>query len=417
MLGIFTYGQEALGKTAPSDKESFGIYKVQENDTTSDIVLRATRNGANWETSWVIVVDNKGNVRGNKHLIQPGWQIWIAKEKIKTAAVQVKQSLETVCAFYINSECLKSLSKINDVSDVTLALNNPIYIPNDFQPKVTLKRLVPTIVRETEISQSYAALWTFALLAGIVTALIGARHINLVPPATQLPKRSVPSITLPSTALTKLNFQIPRLSEKREKLALIRRDIIHRLEKRQIPFNSSLLQTESWLWRPRVVYCDPSYGGQIYGVFTDAVAAYKPAEAKRYGRLRFEGLGHYEIPGIEFPGLRRVSLERLREIGTHWLEPELGDFENRFMKKFPGYLADQFNQEPFDFVRTIDVENGTWTCRIVPTPGNELDRDSMETRIDETLQQIGDPRYCKKGFIYQNSVGIVEITFMERKAA
>src|SRR3989344_3757453 len=77
LLGFFAYGQEAIAQIP--NKQNYETVAVEKGDTVGRIALRATRNAANWKANWVLVMDNRGRVRSNKHLIRPGWQVLIPK--------------------------------------------------------------------------------------------------------------------------------------------------------------------------------------------------------------------------------------------------------------------------------------------------------------------------------------------------
>jgi hypothetical protein len=106
--------------------------------TVSHVVLKWTRNAANWRNDAVSVLDSSSREvpKSRYRRWQKGWAVRIKSELIKTNLVttQGKTDLREICAPYVQTDCIYRLAKINSLAGDRV-LPTSLNVPTDFAPK------------------------------------------------------------------------------------------------------------------------------------------------------------------------------------------------------------------------------------------------------------------------------------------
>ncbi|OGE76929.1 MAG: hypothetical protein A3C85_01315 [Candidatus Doudnabacteria bacterium RIFCSPHIGHO2_02_FULL_48_21] len=394
LLGFFAYGQEAIAQIP--NKQNYETVAVEKGDTVGRIALRATRNAANWKANWVLVMDNRGRVRSNKHLIRPGWQVLIQKDQVKTTAIlSNNQSLAAICQQYVNPDCLKSLSAINEIRNPRQALDQTVYIPKTFSPAIPPPSLpLPTVQMEKVTYLQPVILWAIAaVLASAVLIFVIARY------RPRIAKSSFPKF-----------FQVPK-SQKRAKLGLIRDDIIHRAAQAGTHINDSWLKIRPL--RAIIIYDANKIPAGLNTVLEQTKQVYSEAGATLGHKTGKEGLNQYTVPFIKFHRLGKISLEQIREIGVDWLNPAMRKYADKLRDELIKRQRTDRNQEPLVIKPHPDPKNGKLIIEIV----GQLRRKKLseipdtEEHIERTMQRIGDARFKKESFRFEDDKGILTLKF------
>ena len=408
LLGFLVLAGKAYGQTLRDEKDYQKI-TVQSGDKVSGISKRATRDGNNWRKVWVLVVDRNNRVRSDKNFILPGWQVWVKRSEIKTTPIRItKHSLEDICGQFAAADCLKSLGFLNDIKNPSIALNQAVYVPDAYPLRATRMVMKPRmeIVKTPAANPQtiYRLSRIFAVLVVGFCCLIAILFIWVwVWTKIRFPEAKVPK------------FRLPLFRERREKLTFIRSDIIYRITQDGIIFDANALKIHKF--RNQITYDARKTDDQVNTVLNQVQKIYEDETGAQLGYVtRPDGLRNYTITVVKFPKLGTSKIERIREIGCAWINPEMTAFTSTLAAKFNSPQGTDKHPEPFGFTPIPDPRSGILVIEINSRTRKKIsDIPDTEEYLDELIREINDLRFEKQKFAVTDGKGVLTLKFSPTK--